>query len=268
MAYVPAGKFLMGTKNVDDFRFYYKDFIPMHEVELAGYHIDKHPVTNEQYKNFLQFINQNGHVCCHPDEDPNRDHTAAHIRDPRFNQDDMPVTGIDWYDAYAYAAYAGKKLPTDEQWEKAARGTEGQQYPWGNDWQPEHAHYAESCFNAEINNLDEWEDVLRNYSGVYPRKTVVANNAIAGNVSPYGVYDMVGNVWEWTRTNYFTRKHMDPFFKGRDQADFMNRASAFAVIRGGCFTSLPEMLRTYYRGKDLLTDRHCEIGFRCVSEDE
>ncbi len=86
--------------------------------------------------------------------------------------------------------------------------------------------------------------------------------------SPYGVRDMAGNVWEWTATNFISREPMDPYFKGREILSYTNRPAAFPVIRGGCWTSWPEMLRTFYRGKDLITDRHFEIGFRCVTDAE
>jgi formylglycine-generating enzyme required for sulfatase activity len=75
---------------------------------------------------------------------------------------------------------------------------------------------------------------------------------------------MSGNAWEITRTNYFTREDMDPFFRGRSPRDFLHRRDAFHVIRGGAWTSPAPCLTTHYRGRDLITDRHSEIGFRCV----
>jgi gamma-glutamyl hercynylcysteine S-oxide synthase len=75
---------------------------------------------------------------------------------------------------------------------------------------------------------------------------------------------MSGNVWEITRTNYYGRRDMDPFFRGRQPVEFMNRREAFHVLRGGTWTSPPVCLATWYRGKDLLTDKHNEVGFRCV----
>jgi formylglycine-generating enzyme required for sulfatase activity len=180
----------------------------------------------------------------------------------------MPVVGVDWYDAYAYASWAGKKLPTEIQWEKAARGTEGYIYPWGNEWLPNLTNYVETCFGVTVQDLDTWEEVLRQYSDKHPVMPVVPVGKSPDAASPYGVLDMAGNIWEWTRTNFYTKKDMDPFFNKRNIYEFMNKPSAFPVIRGGCCTSLPEMLRTFYRGKDLLTDRHFEIGFRCIVEVE
>ena len=97
-----------------------------------------------------------------------------------------------------------------------------------------------------------------------PAQPVLAADSLPSGASPYGLLHMAGNVWEMTRTNFFTRKDMDPFFKGRQPVEFMNRQDAFFVLRGGTWTSPPVCLTTYYRGKDLITDVHNEIGFRCV----
>jgi formylglycine-generating enzyme required for sulfatase activity len=266
MVRIPAGKFWSGTSESADFRFEYRDFIPIAEVDLPEYYIDVLPVTNAQYRRFVEHIEQNNHLTCHPDEPVGKDHWPSHMRDPRFSGDDMPVNGIDWYDAFAYAGWAGKQLPTELQWEKAARGTDGRDYPWGNEWRKGFAQYAETAFGQSIDTLDEWERLLREVDSSYPERPVLNVGSNRESDSPYGVADMAGNVWEWTRTNLFTRQDMDPFFRGRDVLSFTNRQSAFPVIRGGCWTSLTEMLRTSFRGKDLLTDRHFEIGFRCVVE--
>lgn len=264
MVRIPAGKFILGTHERDDLRFYCEDYIPLTEMYLPEFYIDKYPVSNKEYRKFLQDISEKGHKHCHHDEPCDKDHTPSHWRDERFNDDDHPVVGIDWYDAYAYAKWAGKRLPTEEEWEKAARGSDGRQYPWGNEFDVSACRYMESTFDTEINTLEEWEEMLRTYTNTYPLQTVLKNGSIEKCASPYGVMDMVGNVWEWTNTNYFSRKNMDPFFKGRESYEYMNRPAAFPVIRGGCFTSLPDTVTTFHRGKDLMTDRHCEIGFRCA----
>jgi iron(II)-dependent oxidoreductase len=266
MVLVEKGEFTFGATDVSDFRFFYKDFIPAQQRGLPSYYIDKYPVTNADYQVFLKDLKRTGKPCGHPDDVPDKDRTPSHWRDGRFTRDDLPVTGIDWYDAWAYANWAGKKLPTEEQWEKAARGSSGAIYPWGDTWDPCTAQYAESSFGTVIGDIKTWEQVLRSYSDVHPAMPVIGVADPRQNVSPVGATGMAGNVWEWTRTNFFSKKDMDPFFKRRHPVEFMNRPAAFAVIRGGCFTSLPEMLRGYYRGKDLITDRHCEIGFRCVVE--
>jgi iron(II)-dependent oxidoreductase len=266
MIRVPGGPCIIGTQERTDFRFEFRDFIPTKTVDVPEFYIDRTPVTNAEYLEFARAIEAEEHATCHPDEPPGRDHWPSHLRDPRFGGDDMPVTAIDWYDAYAYASWRGKKLPTETQWEKAARGTDGRDYPWGNQWRKELVNYVENVYERPIETLEQWRDLLRGTSDTFPARPLWNVGAQPGNVSPYGVLDMAGNTWEWTRTNFFTLEDMDPFLRAYTPEQFMNRREAFVVIRGGCWTSLPEMTRTYYRGKDLFTDRHFEIGFRCVYE--
>lgn len=268
MILIPEGPCVIGMTVRSDFQFEFNDYVYLepHQVDVPAFLIDAKPVTNQEYRVFARDIEVTGHMTCHPDEPPNKDHWPSHLFDSRFGQDDMPVTGIDWYDAYAYAEWCGKALPTEIQWEKAARGTDGCEYPWGNEWKPELANHFETVFGSEVGPLSEWEEVLRKVSDKFPLNPLWPVGSRPDANSPYGISDMAGNVWEWTRTNFATREPMDPFFKGRELLDFTNRPAAFPVIRGGCWTSLPEMLRCCYRGKDLLTDRHFEIGFRCVLE--
>lgn len=268
MIRIEGGPFLFGSDPRTDHRFEYRDYVPARVVDVPAFYIDARPVTNGEYLEFARAIGAAHHVSCHPDEPENKEHWPSHVRDPRFGDAGLPVTGIDWYDAYAYASWASKKLPTEQQWEKAARGTDGRDYPWGNTWRDGIVNYIETACERSVDTLDEWEQVLRNVSPSWPTRPVWPVQANRAADSPYGVSDMAGNVWEWTRTNFYTCEDMDPFFKNRAPVDFTNRVEAFPVIRGGCWTSLPEMLRTAFRGKDLLTDRHFEIGFRCVMEED
>ena len=150
MIYIPAGEFTMGS---DDDQ---ADERPAHKVELDGYWIYKHPVTVAQYRKFCA---QTGHSM---PEAPWFDWNNSH-----------PVVNITWQDAMAYAQWAGGALPTEAQWEKAARGTSTRKYPWGNDWS------ADKC-----NGMGRLG------------KTTAVGSYLSG-VSPYGAHDMAGNVWEW-----------------------------------------------------------------------
>lgn len=263
--FVPAGDFQAGGPSVEDaFQMDSGDNHPRTET-LPAFWIDRHAVTNARYQNFLDAVG-NSKAYAHPDEPAGKDYRPAHWRDARFNRPELPVVGIDWYDAYAFASWAGGALPSELEWEKAARGTDGRPYPWG-EWNPARAHWVEAAFGAKPRDLAELEALLVSVTDSIPAIPVVAASALAESASPYGAVQMSGNVWEMTRTNFYSRDDMSPFFKGRDYIEFMNRKDALYVIRGGAWTSPSICLRTYYRGKDLLTDRHNEIGFRCVYAD-
>ncbi|MHB2020388.1 MAG: SUMF1/EgtB/PvdO family nonheme iron enzyme [Candidatus Xenobia bacterium] len=262
--YVPAGAFQAGGPPANDaFQMDSGDNPPRME-HLDGFWIDRELVSNARYQEFLDDV-KGSRVFAHPDEPPDKDYRPAHWRDPRFNQPDMPVVGVDWYDAYAFCLWAGGRLPTELQWEKAARGTDGRPYPWGV-WDPQRAWYVERTFGARVDSLEALEKLITGVTLDYPAQPVLPVSALPEGASPYGVLQMSGTVWEMTATNFYTRERMDPNFKGHHPKAFMNRQDALYVIRGGAWTSPPICLLTYYRGKDLLTDRHNEIGFRCVYE--
>lgn len=148
MIYIPAGEFLMGEGKTP--------------VKVAAFYIDKYPVTNAEYKRFIEGTGYPAPLSW------SRATYAA-------GKDNHPVTQVNWDDALAYAQWAGKRLPTDEEWEKAARGTDGRLYPWGNEWDKQRANTCETKI------LDT---------------TPVGRFSPQGD-SPYGVADMGGNVWEW-----------------------------------------------------------------------
>ncbi|MCO5971400.1 formylglycine-generating enzyme family protein [Actinoallomurus soli] len=262
---VPAGPFVAGATVSEIGPFQMNDTDnPLRAAELPAFLIDRTAVTNERYARFLEDIGDSTDFD-HPDQPERPDHRPVHWHDPRFNAPGMPVVGIDWYDAWAFAKWAGGRLPSEAQWEKAARGTDGRVFPWGNDWDPARANYVERAFEAEVHDLADLESLLVKVTATdVPKRPVLPADSLPEGASPYGLLHMAGNVWEMTRTNFFTRTDMDPFFRHLRPVEFMNRREAFYVLRGGTWTSPPVCLTTYYRGKDLLTDKHNEIGFRCV----
>jgi formylglycine-generating enzyme required for sulfatase activity len=149
MIEIPAGEFVMGGED--------PNALPAQQVNLAIFEIDKYEVTHAQYQ---EFVEATGHPA------PWGSYPAERA--------DYAVTNVSWEDAAAYCEWAGKRLPTEAEWEKAARGEEGQFYPWGNEWQAGMANTKEA-----------------GVGGVMPVGSYPAG------ASPYGLEDMAGNVWEW-----------------------------------------------------------------------
>ena len=223
MVYVPEGSFTMGSWDGQD------DEVPVREVYLDGYWIDKFEVTNRQYEQCV-----NAGVCAKPAQ------TYSNTRNSYFGNSqfaDYPVIFIKWNDAQKYCRWVNADLPTEAQWEKAARGTDQRRYAWG-DAEP----------NADrANSLNEYDDTLQ--VGSFP-----------AGVSPYGAYDMTGNVWEWTR-DYFSLKY--------DPNDTWNPLGVSGgdekVMRGGSWLSIDMITRAANRNDRSPNYTDNTIGFRCVS---
>ncbi len=148
------------------------------EVSLKPYYIDRAEVTNAEYRRFLADVKaKGGDEFRHPLLTDPRDYTpwAKTWTDPNYNGDNQPVAGVDWFDAYAYAKWAGKRLPTQDEWEFAARGSEGRLYPWGNTFDPRICNNTKAPTRAPTP------------AGTFPK-----------DLSPFGVLDMGGNLQEWT----------------------------------------------------------------------
>jgi serine/threonine-protein kinase len=217
MVEIPAGKFLMGS---DGYLF----GSPEHEIHLDAYLIDRTPVTNAGYLAFVRAT---------------RYPPPPHWRNGRPPQgwEEHPVTHVTLEDARAYAAWAGKELPTEAQWEKAARGTDGREYPWGED-------YDETRCNTLHARIGRTVRV-----GSYP-----------DGASPYGVLGMCGNVWEWVEGRwdpdwYEVMPERNP--DGRSEEGLL-------VLRGGTWSTLPRNCRTWCRIQALRGTRWDYCGFRCV----
>jgi len=231
MVLIPAGEFIMGKDDGEE------DEKPAHKVYLDAYWIDKYEVTNEQYAKFLEAVTRSkDHSKCHPNEPKGKNHTPKFWKDSRFNQPKQPVVGVDWFDAYAYARWAGKRLPTEAEWEKAARGTDERDYPWGNDW------------------IDD----LANVAGDAPMEV----GSFPDGVSPYGVLDMAGNVWEWCADWY---DEYSQAAQRNPQGPAASRQN-MRVVRGGSWNNTPDECRAPYRMGGTLLLREAYIGFRCAKK--
>jgi formylglycine-generating enzyme required for sulfatase activity len=243
MVRVPAGDFLMGTDEVDtegeamEFGLphpWYEDEHPLQKIYLDTYFIDKYEVTYSQYS---QFVRATGH---HPPED-----WLNGTYPPE--KADFPVVYVNWYDANDYCYWKGKRLPTEAEWEKAARGPDGLKYPWGNGFNPDLAHVAKEA--------------------VMVSAPVAVGRYEAGK-SPYGVYDLIGNVWEWTDSWY------EPY--PGNTARNENFGRNLRVTRGLSFMSVGHfpaeayqravsiIARASFRSYDFPTSRLADLGFRCA----
>ena len=223
---ISAGHFIMGSKPGDG----QPDEGPQRKVYLDAYTIDKYEVTVAQYADYLK---KSG---AEPPDFWER---------VKINEDgNRPVVGVDWLEANEYCEYYGKRLPTEAQWEKAARGEDGRKYPWGSDEPgPLFANYASGV------------------SFSYGKSLAPVGNYESGK-SPYGVYDMVGNVWEWTLDWYDKN-----YYQGASLKNPTGPASGdHKVIRGGSWSKRPAIARVAGRMALSPSQRSNSLGFRCVGE--
>jgi len=239
MILIPAGWFWMGLNeanvleaSVQPSRHYplCPNEIPQHTVYLDAFYMDETPVTNAEYKCFLD---------AHPNHPAPR-HWDRERRAFPLRQADHPVVYVSWYDAHAYARWAGKELPTEAQWEKAARGTDARLYPWGNEFDPD--------------RCNSWEYGIRAI-------TAVTQYAPQGN-SPYGVIDMVGNVWEWCADRYDAEYYMS----SPSHNPTGPLTGLFRVLRGGAWGTDPEAKRVTHRAYYYPSYSNIDVGFRCVAQ--
>ena len=217
MVLIPAGEVRLGTDNKTDLTFGTE--ADTQTVFVAAFYIDKYEVTNKQYAKFLS---------------ETRHRKPKFWNDPGLNAADQPVVGVSWEDAEAYAVWAGKRLPTASEWEKAARGTDGRLYPWGND------------YDAARGNFDDGGSMDGSTDG-YAMASAPVGNFTSG-LSPYGLHDMAGNVWEWVSEQSETT----------DEKIY--------AIRGGSWTNGAGDTRTTvtYIYPAQCSDHSSSVGFRCV----
>jgi formylglycine-generating enzyme required for sulfatase activity len=211
MAVISAGHFLYGKD---------KQTITID----TDFEMDIYPVTNRQFAAFIKSKGYEENEYWSEEglkwRTKNEAMEPEYWHDEKWNQSEHPVVGVSWYEADAFARWSGKALPTEEQWERAARGTDGRQYPWGDEFD------EERC-NTEESNIGKTTRVTR-----YPN-----------GISPDGCYDMAGNVWEWTASEY--------------DKDRM-------VLRGGSWGDLRNDARCAFRYGFPPDDRDVVVGFRCV----
>ncbi len=249
MVLIPAGEFQMGSNDAD------ADAIekPVHTVYVDAFYMDVHEVTNAEFKAFVD---------ANPDwqkeaVDAENHHVATYI--PSWEEDsalrgkaNQPVTGVNWHAAMAYAKWAGKRLPTEAEWERAARGgLKGKKYPWGDEPNVDMANYGQRFGSPKP-------------AGTYP-------------ANAYGLYDMSGNVWEWVLDAYepdfyANSPKRNPIAGGslKEIIDNFTTVENRRVIRGGAYdtdwdpNTEPIYVRVYSRSSYDALHSDYTFGFRCV----
>jgi len=258
MVFIPAGQFTFGTNQTDEIGLnasmgipkpLYQDAHPEQKPFLKGFYTDRFEVTNHRYQKFLE------NLPTHPEYKVMIEKLGYYSppkgwEDTQFPKDqaDHPVTWVSWFDAANFCQWAGKRLPTEKEWERAARGTKGQAYPWGNAFERNRANLPNKIGSK----------VPLSKVGTFPR-----------GASPEGVEDLIGNVWEWTAEDYI------PYPDNKFQFDDFNQG--YKVIRGASVSDighfpgefyakvLKEFARAGYRQYANPDQGASDVGFRCVS---
>jgi formylglycine-generating enzyme len=299
MVWIPGGRFWMGTSQMEDAQ-------PVHQVEVKGFWMHRNDVTNEE---FAAFVKATGYVTIaerplNPKEFPNLgsdelapgsvvftppDHPVslvhplvwwsfvrgANWRHPNGPGSDLrgkekyPVVQVAWPDAVAYAKWAGKRLPTEAEWEIAAcGGRDGQLYPWGNDFRP-NGKWMANTFQGHFPDHNTAED---GHSGIAPVASFPPND--------YGLYDMAGNVWQWVSDWYRSDYYAELSKKGTvavnprgpsDSFDPQEMGVAKRVQKGGSYLCTDQYCERYIagsRGKGDPETGTNHLGFRCVREQQ
>ncbi|HBB37364.1 MAG: hypothetical protein UX02_C0001G0263 [Candidatus Moranbacteria bacterium GW2011_GWC1_45_18] len=241
MLLIPAGEFFMGSTEKQAIEAWRKndggydkeDYLaeyPQRKIMLGNFYIDKKEVSNSDYK---MFVDARNHIA------------PALWSDQNLNSPSLPVVGVDWNDAEAFCRWLGKRLPTEAEWEKAARGPDGRIWPWGNAWDPAKDNHG---MGTEY-GFDESDG----YKYTAPVGTELG-------VSPYGALNMAGNVYEWVADDFNAYPENDKY----SQQDFNK---GFKVFKGGAYTDGQSDQRPASRIGYQKDYKDVDIGFRCAKNE-
>lgn len=226
MVLVPAGEFTMGSDKGDE------DEFPVHRVQLDAFYIDKFEVTNGRFAKFVKTIQS---------EPP----WGFEDKDMPVTHANRPVRWVNWMDAMGYCLWAGKRLPTEAEWEKAARGTDGRIYPWGND-PPTSVHAVYGLKEGGTETIS------------------VIGDRDKGQ-SPYGVHDLAGNLYEWVM-DWYAEEYYTNFATGPAVNPRGPNEGTAKVQRGGSYINHPYRLRSSFRTKGDPAEQDPHVGFRCAQD--
>jgi formylglycine-generating enzyme required for sulfatase activity len=240
MQFVPAGEFTMGSTAADALakckkynslcdQNWFTDEEPVHRITLNAFYIDKFEVTNSHYK-----LCVDSGTCKTPHSVSSSSH-LAYFGNAEFG--DYPVIYVDWYMAKQYCEWRGARLPTEAEFEKAARGADGRTYPWGENNDNTRANYAQ-----------------------YPGGDVTKVGSYPNGISIFGVHDLSGNVWEWVSSLY------KPYpYSATDNREDLN-AIDLRVLRGGGWSNSEYSVRVTARRSNEPLGNYPDVGFRCVRD--
>jgi iron(II)-dependent oxidoreductase len=221
MVEVPAGRFTMGSDAGD------AEDSPAHEVDLPAYEIDQFEVTNIDFATFVEATGYETYA-------EGRGYRGWRDEWEEGVEDNHPVVAVTWEDVVAYCEWLGKRLPTEAEWEKAARDEDGRTFPWGDDWDPSKANVKETGLRG-----------------------AAAVGSFGGGASPYDVNDMIGNVWEWTADWY------QPYPGNTTEDAYFGER--FRVTRGGGWFDQEAQSTTFNRNAaDPQKTANDDLGFRCA----
>jgi len=228
------------------------DEAPEHVVVVSAFLIDRCPVTNREYREFVLDV---GHQ------------PPPHWKGGEYplGRDEHPVVYVSWYDAAAYAAWAGKRLPSEEEWEKAARGTDARRYPWGQEFSSQMCNTILRLTDRTFRTLQERSKWLAAWRASPEGRSVIeqgghttAVQTFPDGASPYGCLDVAGNVWEWTASWYQA-------YEG-NAAPSPRFGAKYRTARGGSWKSSGQSARCSARNPCDPSSRLSFIGFRCAKD--
>jgi len=239
MLLVPGGRFTMGPPGNEK------------TVTLSPFYIDRCEVSNAQYEKFLAAVRKSGDTAWRHPEQPaaKKTHVPAFWDNANLGRSkpDHPVVGVDWFDAYAYAKWAGKRLPTEAEWERAARGTDGRPYPWGNDPPARGLRYRCNFFGSYLG-----EDGFRFTAPV---------GSFEAGASPVGCMNMAGNAAEWC-ADWFGPLPREPRLVNPTGPP----TGTARVTKGGAWNLDADSIRCYNRWPLDPRARLASVGFRCARD--
>ena len=291
MVYVPSGSGWMGTRREDAVQIArdmglrptaFEDESPARKVWVDAFLIDKTEVSQAEYKRFLDWVRQTKHDRrgCSPSEPRDWNHQPSGAsraegdlawRNGAFPEDmgDRPVVLVSWYDAYAYARWAGKRLPTEAEWERAARGLDGRVYPWGDRWSAGACQCAARLAGVPSQSHSAWQGWWRRQQGEASRggkqywlRALSPVGQLPLGASPFAALDMAGNVFEWCEDWY------DPSHYGKikPSAPEGPAKGKHRVVRGGSWHRPRSHMRCAARSKWSPATRAAFLGFRCAKD--